>query len=294
MTWFKVDDSFYDHPKVFDAPDCAVALWTRAGSWSARNLTDGFVPAGMPARLCDTADQAVQELLNRGLWRRTKGGYQFHDWGTYQPAADAVRSLREKRAIAGRRGGLASGKSRAHSNHSGCRDFSYTENGGHEQVTAADFDGHNGPPVNAYQSDTTASEQRKGGSNMSSKAEANASTLGSGVLEPPTRPEPVTTKNSSSTATPSTDSEEFKRFWAAYPRPVGKGQARKAWNAAIKKADPERIIEAAGRFTAARGNQDPKFTPHPSTWLNGERWGDAPEPEPAREPAVVMPWDLWS
>jgi hypothetical protein len=54
MTWFKIDDSFYDHPKVFDAPDCAVALWTRAGTWSARNLTDGFVPTGMPARFCPT------------------------------------------------------------------------------------------------------------------------------------------------------------------------------------------------------------------------------------------------
>ncbi|HEX5772440.1 MAG TPA: hypothetical protein VFY11_15875 [Nocardioidaceae bacterium] len=238
-----MDDSFYDHPKVFDAPDCAVALWTRAGSWSARNLTDGFVPAGMPARLCDTADQAVQELLNRGLWRRAKGGYQFHDWGHYQPAADAVRSVREKRALAGRMGGLASGKAR---------------------------------------------------SNMASKTEANASTVGSQVVEPPTRPDPKNNKPSSSTATPSTDDKDFIRFWEAYPRRVGKGQARKAWATATKKADPERIIEAAGRFTAARGNQDPKFTPHPSTWLNGERWGDAPEPEPAREPAPVMPWDLWS
>jgi hypothetical protein len=113
------------------------------------------------------------------------------------------------------------------------------------------------------------------------------------VLNPdPTRPV-VTTKPSSSTATPSTD-KDFDRFWEAYPRRIGKGQARKAWNTAAKKTDPEIIIEAAGRFTASRGNQDPKFTPHPSTWLNGERWGDAPEPEPAREPTPVMPWDLWS
>lgn len=80
MPWFKVDDSFYDHPKVFDAPDCVVALWTRAGSWSARNLTDGFVPAKLPARFCDDPKAAVRELINRGLWKRTKGGYQFHQW----------------------------------------------------------------------------------------------------------------------------------------------------------------------------------------------------------------------
>lgn len=107
MTWFKIDDSFYDHPKVFDAPDCAVALWTRAGTWSARNLTDGFVPTGMPARLCDDPDTAVKELVRRGLWIRTTGGFRFHDWANYQPSREAVEDLRTKRAEAGRRGGQA-------------------------------------------------------------------------------------------------------------------------------------------------------------------------------------------
>ena len=107
MTWFKVDDSFYDHPKVFDAPDCALALWVRAGCWSARNLTDGFVPANLPVRLCDDPDTAVRELVDRGLWKRTKGGYQFHDWTQYQPTGDEVRNLRSKRAEAGRKGGQA-------------------------------------------------------------------------------------------------------------------------------------------------------------------------------------------
>lgn len=107
MTWFKVDDSFYDHPKVFDAPDCAVALWTRAGCWSARNLTEGFVPASLPARLCGDPDTAVADLLRRGLWLRTSGGYRFHDWRNYQPTAAEVADLRRKRQDAGRRGGLA-------------------------------------------------------------------------------------------------------------------------------------------------------------------------------------------
>jgi general stress protein YciG len=113
MTWFKVDDSFYDHPKVFDAPDCAVALWLRAGTWSARNLTDGFVPSGMPARFCDDHERAVRDLMTRGLWKRARGGYQFHDWRDYQPSAGNVKSVREKRAEAGRKGGLSSGMTRS-------------------------------------------------------------------------------------------------------------------------------------------------------------------------------------
>lgn len=94
MTWFKVDDSFSDHPKMFDAPDCAVALWTRAGSWAARNLTDGFVPSKMPVRLCDDPEKAVQELVDRRMWKRVKGGYQFHDWDDYQPTREAVEKDR--------------------------------------------------------------------------------------------------------------------------------------------------------------------------------------------------------
>lgn len=107
MTWFKVDDSFYDHPKIFDAPDCALALWVRAGCWSARSLKDGFVPANLPARLCDDPDTAVRALVDRGLWKKVRGGFQFHDWSEYQPSAEHVKELRAKRAEAGKRGGQA-------------------------------------------------------------------------------------------------------------------------------------------------------------------------------------------
>lgn len=98
VAWFNVDDSFYDHPKVWDAPDCAVALWTRAGSWSSRNLTDGFVPSGMPARFCGDHEQAIRELLDRGLWTRAKGGYLFHDWTDWNSSKEAVKAKRTANA----------------------------------------------------------------------------------------------------------------------------------------------------------------------------------------------------
>ena len=71
-----------------------MALWVRAGSWSARNLRDGFVPSRLPARLCDDPDTAVRELVARGLWLRVKGGYQFHDWADFQPTRESVESDR--------------------------------------------------------------------------------------------------------------------------------------------------------------------------------------------------------
>lgn len=121
MAWFKVDDSFYDHPKVFDAPDCAVALWTRAGCWSSRSGKGGFVPTGMPARLCDDPETAVRELLRRGLWIRTSGGYRFHDWAEYQPTEEEAKAAQAKQSSGGalgnhRRWHIGQGKIQA-----GCR-----------------------------------------------------------------------------------------------------------------------------------------------------------------------------
>jgi hypothetical protein len=108
LTWFKIDDSFYDHPKVFDAPDCAVALWTRAGTWSARNLTDGFVPPGCPPASATTPTPQSRNLLTpRAVERTTRRLPSSTTGPTYQPSAEAVKKLRETRAEAGKRGGQA-------------------------------------------------------------------------------------------------------------------------------------------------------------------------------------------
>jgi hypothetical protein len=77
---FQVDSDFYDHPKTIDMSDAATALWTRAGSYSAAKLTDGFVADAVLARLTQTPEEASRELIRRGLWKRVRGGYQFHQW----------------------------------------------------------------------------------------------------------------------------------------------------------------------------------------------------------------------
>lgn len=71
----------------------------------------------------------------------------------------------------------------------------------------------------------------------------------------------------------------FEAFWQVYPRKTAKGAARRAWSKAVKAADgdSERIVNGAARF-AADPNRSETFTPHASTWLNGERWDDPPLP----------------
>lgn len=103
--WFKVDDSFFMNPKTAMLSDSATALWLRAGSWSAQQLTGGFIPARM-LPLFRGSEESADELCDAGLWERDidRHGYIFHDWSDYQPDAEQVEALREKRAEAGRRG----------------------------------------------------------------------------------------------------------------------------------------------------------------------------------------------
>ena len=103
--WFKVDDSFYSNPKTAMLSDGATALWLRSGSWSAQQLTGGFVPARM-VPMFRGSDDSVSELCDAGLWEYDdeRGGYPFHDWSDYQPDGEEVDALRRKRSEAGKRG----------------------------------------------------------------------------------------------------------------------------------------------------------------------------------------------
>jgi hypothetical protein len=41
---FRVSDGFPDHPKTLGLTLEAIGLWTLAGCWCARYLTDGYIP----------------------------------------------------------------------------------------------------------------------------------------------------------------------------------------------------------------------------------------------------------
>lgn len=123
MVWFKVDDKLHSHSKVrkvLAEEPAALALWVVAGSWSADNLTDGLIPDHqLPWLIPAGADELAQKLVIARLWRRVRGGYQFHEWdadasGTRRnPTRSEVEAERRKKVEAGRKGGLASGKTRS-------------------------------------------------------------------------------------------------------------------------------------------------------------------------------------
>lgn len=79
--------------------------------------------------------------------------------------------------------------------------------------------------------------------------------------------------------------DPFDEFWKAYPRKAGKPKAAAAYRSAVgkRKADPEVILAGLARWVAYwTAKNEPDYVPHPTTWLNQDRWNDEPPPLPRR------------
>ena len=82
----------------------------------------------------------------------------------------------------------------------------------------------------------------------------------------------------------------FDAFWAAYPRKVCKKAAFQKFQAVFpKKVSLETLLSALEAHKGSEQWMDVKFIPHPSAWLNQERWEDelprreSPTPPPPRK-----------
>lgn len=76
------------------------------------------------------------------------------------------------------------------------------------------------------------------------------------------------------------DEDTFDQWWDMYPVKVGKATARKAYRkAALRHGDLTGKLQAYLQHRARHEGQGwlPNI-PHPTTWLNQERWDDRPMP----------------
>lgn len=119
MTWTKLDDGFFDHPKVLRAGEDAANLYVRALVWCNKHLTDGEIPREALRVLTTRRDAATLagRLVAVGLWEATEVGWFVHDFHAHNPRREDVEAKRSelyaKRSEAGKRGGLRSGLVRA-------------------------------------------------------------------------------------------------------------------------------------------------------------------------------------
>jgi len=77
-------------------------------------------------------------------------------------------------------------------------------------------------------------------------------------------------------APPACPDQAFDTFWRAYPRHVGKADARKAFTAALRRAGGVDVMLATIAEWVAEWRSRPQFCPYPATWLRRDGWCDDP------------------
>lgn len=111
VTWVRIDQDFADHPKVLAVGPLGGMLQVRALCYCARHLTDGFVPErALPTLTADMdlgADAMRDIMVGAGLWDPADGGFQIHDYLTYNPSREIVLAEREHRQSLAVKGGIA-------------------------------------------------------------------------------------------------------------------------------------------------------------------------------------------
>ena len=70
------------------------------------------------------------------------------------------------------------------------------------------------------------------------------------------------------------ESPEFVEFYALYPRHVGRGPAWQAWQKHVHNGDAPKVIAGLKTALPALNRAEEDKRPHPSTWLDQERWRD--------------------
>jgi hypothetical protein len=79
------------------------------------------------------------------------------------------------------------------------------------------------------------------------------------------------------------EEKKFDEWYQLYPRKVSKKKAREAFGKALKKIPCEDLMALTKAYMNANETQETlkrengKFIPHPTTWLNQERWEDYQE-----------------
>jgi hypothetical protein len=73
-------------------PQC-IGVWTLCGAWSAKELTDGFVPESVLKEYGGTP-KITALLLDAGLWDIVEGGIIFRNWSKWQQKKDKILARR--------------------------------------------------------------------------------------------------------------------------------------------------------------------------------------------------------
>jgi hypothetical protein len=70
-------------------------------------------------------------------------------------------------------------------------------------------------------------------------------------------------------------SEDFLRFYSAYPKKISKGDAWKAWKQFSKKLPQiDELLAILEKHKAQEGWKNTQYIPYPASWIRGLKWED--------------------
>jgi hypothetical protein len=280
--WMKVDDQLHANRKaraVTRSHDAKVrdaapmGLWILAGSWSAQNNRDGWVPASELDRFDDDWDSLAKRLVHSGFWwpedRDGEDGYGFNDWQEWNNPDGASAS------------GTFGNHVRWHVNKGRVKPDC-------EHCPTEPEPPEEGEPI-APMSGATRPDHRPDVA-PESGGESGGESLRDHRPESltRTRPDPTRTRtreHPSSDKSDQTPPDRFEEFWETYAHKLGRKKAETAYRVALKKPGVTAdllIASAAAYITWQIGEgKHPTFTKHAATWLHGEHWRDERPPRAA-------------
>ena len=102
MSWFPLEETITDHPKILQAGHKGFALYVAGLCYASKHLTNGFIPMTVVSLLLPDLRAQVAKvavgLVNAGLWEEASGGYQVHDYLDYQRSREQVEARRREGA----------------------------------------------------------------------------------------------------------------------------------------------------------------------------------------------------
>jgi len=309
MTWFKLDDGFHCHPKVLEAGNEAVGLFSRCGSWSSQQLTNGFVPTSI-ALLYGGRD-LVAALVEAGLFVPVDGGWVMHDYLDYNPSKDQVQADRAAAADRQKRA-RERAKAAREAKESAWARHAVTHSVTHGVTTGVtDADSHAvTESVGAVTSDDVADGLWEDFNSHAVTPPVSHTDVTPGVTVPPTRPDPTRSlpteekattapkrgtripEDFASTLTPQMidwaraecplvdihrEAEKFVDYWIAVPGAKGlKLDWTRTWKNRMRDQQEraEQLGTRAPLKLASGGSHVPYQNPDPSEYDDPGAWGN--------------------
>jgi len=97
VSWVKVDDLIYDHPKFWmldSRRESALFLYVFALCWCSRNLSDGEIPKSVIHVQKRGAKTTCEKMVEVGLFEDNGRSYMVHDYLKYNRSREQVTALR--------------------------------------------------------------------------------------------------------------------------------------------------------------------------------------------------------